>query len=207
MAARCADIAEDGDDRDRIGRRHDGAQHETGKERHAEGRPERQADHDGGDEDADDGKEQHRSDLFGEALDVNVERRLEQQSGQEDIEQRLGSQIEPIESVDHVADDPDAHKAAGEGGESTDRAAHRRQQDGIGNRQPVGQRQQQADQPEQPGERENGKDDIVHSFPVQRRDRMRASRAAVEPKMFLGVPAVPPSSGEEAALARPARVG
>jgi len=87
--ARGADVAEDGDDRDGIGRRHDGAQHETGKERHAEGRPERHADHEGREENPDHGKQQHRRDLFGESLDVNVERRLEQQGRQKDIEERL----------------------------------------------------------------------------------------------------------------------
>ncbi len=39
QAARRTDVAEDGDDGDRIGRGNDGAEHQTGKQRHAEGRP------------------------------------------------------------------------------------------------------------------------------------------------------------------------
>ena len=50
----------------------------------------------------------------------------------------------------------------GKVGDTADRDPHHGKQDRIRNRQPLGQRQQQADQPEQGGNDKNGLDGIGH---------------------------------------------
>ena len=45
-------------------------------------------------------------------------------------------------------------------GETADRDPDKREQHGVGDREPLGERQQQADQPEQRGNGENGLDGV-----------------------------------------------
>ena len=187
---RCADIAEHRDDRDRIGRRQDGAEHQAGDEPDAGGQPEREAGDGRRHENGDDGKHEDRRDLVEQAADIDIERRLEEQGRQKDVEEGLAAQIEAGQRLEHLA-----HLAArmrgGKADEDAERAAHDGEQHGEGHLQPRRHGEQQADERQECRDGEERGDDVVHEVWVRPRLNRRAARRSARRGRWRGIRAMP----------------
>ena len=159
---RRADVAENRDDSDRIGRRDDRAQNDAGDDADRRDRPQRKADDKGADDDADHREQQNRRQLVAELADIDIEGRLEQQRRQEDVEQRFGAEAKVAQRAQDVADDAAGVVGRRDVGNGADRDPHQGQQYGIGNGEPLGERQQQADEPEECRDGKDGQNGFVH---------------------------------------------
>ena len=103
-----ADVAEDADDRRRIGGRHDGAQQQADDDVDA-GREMDDARHAGdADQHGDDRQQQHGVDLVHQAPDVDRQAGREQQRRQEQRQEHVGADLELVEADEGVAERPRA---------------------------------------------------------------------------------------------------
>ena len=158
-----ADVAEDADDRGRIGGRHHGAQQQADDEVHP-GRQMHDAAHDGdAHQHGHDGHQQHGPHLVEQAAHVDGEAGGEEQGRQEQRQEHLAADLELVEADEGVAqraepdlarDDPRAEEAQAHAGDG--------QQDGVRHAQALGQRHQQAHHRQHHGDREQGVDRIGH---------------------------------------------
>src|SRR5215831_11083595 len=192
QAAGGADVVEDRDDRDRVCGRDDRAEDYAGQNPDRRDWPQCEPDDKGADDHADDSKDENRPDLVAQLADIDVEGRFEQQRRQEDVEQRLGAEPEIVEPSDDVADDIPGMGREGEVGDAPDGDADYGEQDRVRDRQALGKRQQQADQPEQGSDGKNGLDGIGHGGrpPRPYRQPLAATRRTVAAEFdgFLGAP-------------------
>ena len=133
QATRRTDVVEDPHHRNRIGGRDDRAQNDAGQDPDRGNGPQGKPDDKGADDHPDDGEKENRPDLVAELAHVDIERRLEQQRRQKNIEERLGAEPEIVEPAYDIADDIPGMRRQGEVGGTPDRDPHYGKQDGIRN--------------------------------------------------------------------------
>ena len=164
---------EDPDHRNRVGGRDDRAQNDACQDPDRGNGPQREPDDKGADDHADDGEKENRPDLVAQLAHVDIERRLEQQRRQKNIEERLGAEPEIVKPTYDIADNIPRMGREGEVGDTADRNSDQGKQDRVRYRQPLGQREQQADQPQQGGNNKDGLDGIGHNGRPRRTYRQR----------------------------------
>ena len=86
-----ADIAEHGDDRRRIGGRHDRAEQQADDQRQARDRPQRHADHGRADDRGDDREHENRGGVLEHPPNVRGDGALEDEQRQKDVNEGLGA--------------------------------------------------------------------------------------------------------------------
>ncbi len=157
-----ADVVENPDDCNRVGGRDDRAENDAGEKPDRRNRPQGEPDDKGAHDHADHGEQQHRADFVAELAHIDIERRLEQERREEDVKQRFRAEAEIVQPSDNIADDAPGPVAGGQVGDAADCDPDERQHDGVRDRQPLGERQQQAHQPEQSGDGKDGLNGIGH---------------------------------------------
>jgi hypothetical protein len=150
------------DNCDRIGGGNDRAENKTGKDPDRGNRPQGEADDQGADDNSDNGEQEDRCHLVAELANIDVEGSFEQQCRQKHVEQRFGTKPEIAQPAHDIAED--APRLVGEGkiGDPADRDPHQGEQHGVRNGEPLGERQQQADQPQEGSNSKYGLDRVGH---------------------------------------------
>jgi hypothetical protein len=161
-ATRRPDIVKDRYYRDRVGGGDDRAEDDTRKHSNRRDRPQGEADDEGANDDADNGEEENGRHLVAELANIDADRGFEQKRRQKDVEERFSAKPKVAQPTHHIADDPSRLIGQGNIGRGADRDPHQGEQHGIGNGEPLRERQQQADQPEKGCDGKNGLNGVMH---------------------------------------------
>ena len=158
-----ADVAEDADHRRRIGGRHDGPQQQADREVDAGRKMHGTRDARDADQHRHDRHQQHGEDLVEQAAHVDGEAGGEEQRRQEERQEHVGAELEPVEAGEDVAHRPiDVAAARDPGAEEAQRQAGHGQKNGVRQAQPLGERHQQADEGQHHGDGQQRVDDVGH---------------------------------------------